>query len=142
MREEQGDETMDVRKRILIVDDETRVLFVLRGALTRLGDGYQVVTASSGRAALATVKQTPFDLVLTDLRMPDMDGIALTEAIRALQPGTVVIWMTAYGHHKVRTEAAQLAVYRCLDKPIKIGQIRQIVLEALGSAEKKAAKEG
>ena len=132
---------MHVQRRILIVDNEERVLFVMRGALARLGDGYRVVTASSGREALDKAKQTPFDLVLTDLRMPGMDGIELTEAIRALGSGAIVIWMTAYGCHKMRTEAAKLSIYCCLDKPIKVGQIRQIVREAFEAIENKASVE-
>jgi CheY-like chemotaxis protein len=130
---------MPVQKRVLVVDDEERVLFVMRGALARLGDGYQVVTASSGREALDKAKQTPFDVILTDLRMPGMDGIELTEAIRALDSGVIVIWLTAYGCHNVRTEAAQLSIYCCLDKPIKIGQIRQIVREAFEAVGNKAS---
>jgi two-component system response regulator HydG len=132
---------MHVQKHILVVDDEERVLFVMRGALTRLGDGYRVVTASSGREALDKARQIPFDLVLTDLRMPGMDGIELTEAIRALDSGAIVIWMTAYGCHKVRAEAAQLSIYCCLDKPIKVGQIRQIVRQAFEAVGNKASVE-
>ena len=80
-------------------------------------------------------------IVLTDLRMPGMGGIQLTEAIRALDSGAIVIWMTAYGCHKMRTEAARLSVHCCLDKPIKVGQIRQIVQEAFGAVENKSSVE-
>jgi DNA-binding NtrC family response regulator len=89
------------------------------------------------REALDKAKQIPFDLVLTDLRMPGMGGIALTEAIRALDSNAIVIWMTAYGCHKVSTDAARLSVYCCLDKP-KVDQIRQIVREAFEAVGNKA----
>ena len=126
---------MNVRKRILIVDDDERVLWVLHDALVRVEDGYEVVTARSGREALHEFGKQPFDLVITDLRMPGMDGVELTRAIRALDPGAAVIWITAYGSHEVRDELARLAVYDCLDKPLEIAEIRQVVREALEATE-------
>ena len=122
---------MDVRKRILIVDDEENVLFTLRATLAKLDNGADIVTASSGRQALEKVREMSFDLVLTDLKMPDMDGVAMTEAIRALRAGIVVIWMTAYGCCAVHAEAKRLGVYRCLDKPLEVTEIRRIVGKAL-----------
>ena len=126
---------MSVRKRILIVDDDERVLWVLHDALVRVEDGYEVVTARGGREALHEFGEQPFDLVITDLRMPDMDGIELTEAIKALDSDAAVIWITAYGSHEVRGETVRLAVYDCLDKPLEIAEIRQVVREALEAAE-------
>jgi DNA-binding NtrC family response regulator len=126
---------MSVRKRILIVDDDERVLLVLHDALARAEDGYEVVTSRSGREALHKFGEQPFDLVITDLRMPDMDGVELTRAIRALDPGAAVIWITAYGSHEVRDELARLAVCDCLDKPLEIAEIRQAVRDALQAAE-------
>jgi DNA-binding NtrC family response regulator len=126
---------MSVLKRILIVDDDERVLFVLHDTLVRVENGYEVVTSRSGREALDQFKERPFDLVVTDLRMPDMNGIELTEAIRALDPSAAVIWITAYGSHEVRDELARLAVCDCLDKPLEIAEIRQAVREALETTE-------
>jgi DNA-binding NtrC family response regulator len=126
---------MSACKHILIVDDDERVLFVLRRILTGLGDGYEVATAGSGREALSEAGVSPFDLLITDLRMPGMSGVELTEAIKALNPKTVVVWVTAYGCHRVADEAARLSVYKCLDKPLKVGEIRQVVREALESTE-------
>jgi DNA-binding NtrC family response regulator len=125
---------MDTHKRILVVDDDERVLFVFHDTLVRLGAEYEIVTARSGRQALDKARELPFDLVITDLRMPDVGGVELTEAIRASNSTTVVIWMTAYGCHRFSTEAARLAVYRCLDKPLEVGEIRRIVWQALKTA--------
>jgi DNA-binding NtrC family response regulator len=122
---------MDISKRILVVDDDERVLFVFRGALVRLGSDYEIVTAQNGCEALERAREASFDLVITDLRMPDMDGIALTEAIRAMDSGVVVIWVTAYGCHKLKADAARLAVYGCLDKPVEINEIRETARKAL-----------
>ena len=122
-------------KRILVVDDDERVLLVVHDALMRLGCEFEIATARNGREALEKVREAPFDLIITDLRMPDVDGIALTEAIREIDLEVVVIWMTAYGCHAMRDEAARLAVYRCLDKPVEIGEIREAVRQALRAGE-------
>jgi DNA-binding NtrC family response regulator len=122
---------MNVRKRILIVDDDEQVLFVLHRILARTDGGYEITTARNGREALKNAAETRFDLIITDLRMPDMGGVALTEAITALNTSTIVIWMTAYGCNLSRADAKRLGIYRCLDKPVEIHEIRQVVRGAL-----------
>ena len=129
------------KKRILVVDDDERVLLVLHDILAGLGSQYEVVTAQSGYEALDKARKTPFDLLIADLRMPGMDGVELTEAIKALSPSTVVIWITAYGSQETSAEAQRLGVYRCLDKPLEVAEIRQIALEALGAAGRQKANE-
>ena len=124
---------METRKRILIIDDEVNVLFVMHDALAKLGDEYEIVTAQGGHEAMRKALATPFDLIITDLRMPDLDGVELTRAVKTLNPDTVVIWMTAYGYHKVSDTATRLMVYHCLDKPVEVAEIRRIAREALES---------
>ena len=124
---------MVLRRRILIIDDEVNVLFVMHDALAKLDDEVEIVTAQGGHEAMRKAIATPFDLIITDLRMPDLDGVELTRAIRTLNPDTVVIWMTAYGYHEVSDTAARLMVFRCLDKPVEVAEIRRIVREALES---------
>jgi two-component system response regulator HydG len=131
---------MDTCQNILVVDDEEQILFILSSALSRLGDRCKVMTFSSGQQALEQARTTPFDLMLTDLRMPDMDGAALTEAVQAIYPQIVIIWMTAYGCPATRSQAERLGVYRCLDKPLEIAEIRQIVREALTRAKSKSVR--
>lgn len=126
---------MGLRKRILVIDDEESVLFVVQDGLIRLGDEYEVATAQNGHEALGKVRAMPFDLVITDLRMPDIDGVELTEAIKALHPNTVVIWMTAYGCHNMRAKAVQLRVHSCLDKPVEVAEIRRIARAALAGTK-------
>jgi len=125
---------MAATKRVLIVDDEDKILFVLRHALARLGQECQVQTASDGRQALEMARAAPFDLVVTDLRMPEMDGIELTRALRDLDGSPVVIWMTAYDGYIQAAEMERLQVHCCLDKPIEIGDLRRIVSEVLWPA--------
>ena len=125
-------------KRILVVDDDERVLFVLHDILAGLGSQYEVVTAQSGYEALDKAKEMPFDLLITDLRMTGMDGVELTKAVRTLSPSTVVIWITAYGTQETSAEAQRLGVYRCLDKPLEVAEIRRIAREALDVAGRQA----
>jgi CheY-like chemotaxis protein len=117
--------------RILIVDDDPRVLLILRATLERMSNGYQIVAAQAGTEALEKIRDKPFDLVITDVRMPGIDGIELVKAIRTLNLNTAVIWITAYGCHKLQEECDRLAIDRCLEKPLRIGEIRQAALAAL-----------
>jgi CheY-like chemotaxis protein len=122
---------MGAPKRILVVDDEAKILFVLNHALVKLGGGCHILTATNGQEALAIARDTPLDLIITDLRMPGMDGISFTEAVRALDYDPIVIWMTAYDCCTARGQARQLRVHHCMDKPIEICEIRRIVSGAL-----------
>jgi DNA-binding NtrC family response regulator len=118
-------------RRILIVDDEAKVLYIMRTALKMLDRGLEIEVARNGQEALQEIEDRFFDLIITDLKMPDVSGVKLTEAIRSLSPATVVVWVTAYGCYRVHEAGKRLGVYRCLDKPIKIGQIRQVARDAL-----------
>jgi DNA-binding NtrC family response regulator len=124
---------MDAPKRILVIDDDAAVLFVLQDILAKLGQGYETVTCSNGSDALLEFEKAPFDLVMTDLRMPGMDGIELTQMVQNLVPGTAVIWLTAYGYADSEQEAKRLRVYRCLDKPVEASELQRIVRETLAS---------
>jgi CheY-like chemotaxis protein len=124
---------MIAHKRILVVDDEAMVLFIFNDTLQALGKTNEIVTAQSGLEALNEFKEKPFDLVITDLSMPGMDGVQLTEAIRTLNPETAVIWITAYGCHNVVSDAERLGVITCRDKPLEVPEILQMAREALNA---------
>jgi two-component system response regulator (stage 0 sporulation protein F) len=119
-------------KRILIVDDEETILTVLKGSLRVLGPEYEVVTATSGDAALERLHQQTFDVVVTDYLMGGMDGLQLMEIIHSINPETRVIMLTAYGGNELEEETRRLQAYRYLSKPLEIHAFRQVVQEALG----------
>lgn len=119
-------------KRILIVDDEEQIISTLSRSLKKLGDGYDIVTAANGHEALIRLREAPADLVITDLKMPGMDGVALTQVAYAILPGAKIIWMTAYDIWE--SEARRLGVYRYLNKPLDVIELRKIVREALETA--------
>jgi DNA-binding NtrC family response regulator len=133
---------MGRQRRILVVDDEARVLFVLRHALARVIEPYEVEAASSGREALQKIAEMDFALVLTDLRMPDIDGIELSREVRAHHPHAAIIWMTAFGSHLVAAEADELGIDACLDKPVPISRIRDAVRDALERRRQRVSEGG
>jgi CheY-like chemotaxis protein len=126
---------MNYNKRILLVDDEERVLFVLSSSLEKLGDDVEIVTAANGREAWQAAQRSPFDLLITDLRMPVMDGVELTQEIKALQPQTAVVWITAHSASLREADANRLGVYCCLEKPLGVGEIRAAARAALDNGE-------
>ena len=122
------------KKRILIVDDEEAILSVLRGGLKKLGPDVQIVTTTDPQIAIEHVKEAPFDLILTDYRMDQMDGMALIASIHAIRPDARIILMTAYGTADLKAVAEkELTAY--LEKPFSVEEIRNIVFQALQSTQ-------
>jgi YesN/AraC family two-component response regulator len=85
---------MTEKPRVLVIDDEE----VIRSAARRILEGYDVTTAGNGREGLREMRKGPFDLVLTDLKMPGMDGIEVLKGAKELSPETEVIIITGYGN--------------------------------------------
>jgi len=117
--------------RILIVDDEESVLTVLKHGL-RMLDNYEVATACDGASALEMLQQVQFDLVVTDYKMAGMDGLKLLETVKAIQPSTKVILMTAYGTDEIQAEALRLQACQYLEKPVEISTFQNVIETALG----------
>lgn len=120
-------------KRILLVDDEEHVLFVLCRGLQKLGPMYEIVTARNGLEALDKLDESPVDLLITDLAMPHMDGVKLTEALRSRDPDAKVVWVTA--HAQWKDDAERLGVYRYILKPLNLEEIREVAREGMGLAQ-------
>jgi len=119
------------RKRILVVDDEVKLAFLLKQSLLNLGPEYEIETANSALEALKIMEDNPCDLVITDFRMRGMGGLDLMRALKAESPETLVILMTAYGSPEIVAEAKRLDVYRYITKPFPIEEFQEIVREAL-----------
>ncbi len=100
---------------ILIVDDEKNYLTILTAILEE--EGFEVLTALSGQEALEIQKTSDVDLVLTDMKMPVMDGIELLEHIKAIDPELPVVMMTAHGTVDKAVEAMQKGAYSYILKP-------------------------
>ena len=102
--------------RILVADDEAGIREFLSDALA--ADGHEVVLAADGDEAARLVDQRSFDLVLTDLKMPGRDGMALLRKLRAEQPEVQVVVLTAHGTVDTAVEAMKLGAFDYLRKPI------------------------
>ena len=109
------DETPAHKGRILIIDDQRNMRATL--AMLLRGNGYEVEAAGSGRAGQEMGAAGAFDLVLTDLRMGELDGIEVLRAIKRAQPLTEVIVMTAYGTIESAVEAMKLGAFDYIQKP-------------------------
>ena len=117
--------------RVLIVDDEENVTVLLQRSLARLGPDLEVWVANSGAQALELLNGKWFDLLITDYRMPYMNGLELTEAVRRCHPGIQIIWMTAYPSPQIAELADRLAVAYYLVKPFSSRDLREVVRELL-----------
>jgi DNA-binding NtrC family response regulator len=118
-------------KKMLIVDDEETLTYSLYQSFIVSKNEYEVVTAASGDEASEKLDRTNFDLVITDIKMPGMDGMELLSLIKSKYPATEVIVMTAYGSPEKRDEALQKGARFYIEKPFEIKEIKQIVMELL-----------
>ncbi|MBI2198676.1 MAG: sigma-54-dependent Fis family transcriptional regulator [Candidatus Rokubacteria bacterium] len=114
--------------RVLVVDDEENMVHVLTKLLR--GEGFEVEGAGTGEAALEKLRAGPFELVLTDLKLPDTDGIEILKAARELHPETVVVLITAFGTIGSAIEAMRAGAYDYVTKPFRAGEILQAVEKA------------
>jgi DNA-binding NtrC family response regulator len=132
----------------LIVDDEENVTLTLQRGLKKLPN-CEIATATGAQQALDLFAQRSFDLLITDYRMPGMDGIALAARVQKLYPGTAAIIITGYGSQMLHQQATGISIQRILEKPVKLTEIRTVASEALAvaynafpSPEVRRAKEG
>ena len=116
-------------EKILVVDDEQSMTQFLGIVLRK--EGYQVVTVNNGREALEKVKTEGPDVVITDIKMPGMDGIQLLQGIKKHDPGIPVVIMTAYASQQSAIEAVNLGAFQYLIKNAKNDEIKLIVRNAL-----------
>ncbi len=117
---------MSSKGRLVVIDDEVNAAAALETLLK--DDGYEVARANDARSGLELVEKTDPDIVLTDLRMPGMDGLELLAKIKETRPDTMVLLMTAFGTVKTAVKAMKLGAEDYLGKPIDVEEL-EIVLE-------------
>ena len=120
---------MTARSHILLVDDDERLRHAAGKVLA--AEGYQVVSAASGREALEVLKQEGVALVVSDLRLPDLDGIALLKQVRELLPEAEVVMITGHGSVEKAVEAMRLGAYDFMEKPLDSAALLKTVAKAL-----------
>ncbi len=117
------------KKQVLIVDDEPNLRKILAAQLSR--DGYDVLLAEDGEQGLALLRENHIDLVVTDLRMPKVDGMTLLREALAHDPDLPIVMITAHGTVDTAVEALKLGAFDYLTKPFDKDEVRQIIGKAL-----------
>ena len=120
---------MKTKGRIVVIDDEVNAASALETLLRE--DGYEVSRANDGGSGLQLLEKIEADVVLTDLRMPGMDGIELLARIKEIRPETLVILMTAYGTVKTAVKAMKLGAEDYLGKPIDVEELEVVLQRAV-----------
>ena len=115
--------------RILIIDDEERMCWALKRAFNH--KGYQVVTTTSGLQGIDLTKETEPELVILDLKMPDIDGIEVLKGIKKINPHIPIIMITAHGTIETAIEAMKIGATDYIIKPFELEEIRALVKQAL-----------
>jgi CheY-like chemotaxis protein len=126
-----GEASLVYANRILIVDDEPTLIFFLRRGLSEAGLSCEVECVGSGEEALAKLAFGKYQVLITDFKMPGINGLTLAAAARSLHPAIGIILMTAYGSREVEAEAEQIVVDGYLTKPFQMEELRNLVERVL-----------
>jgi CheY-like chemotaxis protein len=123
--------------RILIAEDEEVIRSLVARALAQ--DGHAVVTASDGAEALEllTREHGGFELLLTDIRMPIMDGIALALAVARDHPQVAILLMTGFADQRERASGLDALIHEVITKPFSVADIRRVVNDAIAAGAKR-----
>jgi excisionase family DNA binding protein len=120
-----------VRRRVLVVDDEASIRDLLEKTLT-LNNEYDVDVAPDGRSAIERMRMYPYDLLITDLKMPGMDGLTVIREARRYKADLPVIIITGFSTESAAIEAANVGVAGYLTKPFRVSKVLEVTAKALG----------
>lgn len=123
-------------KRILIVDDEENIRLGLSKLLSQ--DGFAVELAANGTEALEVLQRQRVNLVITDINMPDMNGIGFLREVSRRYPSINVIMITAYGGVESYLEAMNLGALEYLHKPVRLDELRSVMKKIFRSTDNAA----
>jgi len=118
-------------KHVLIVEDEKTVQLTLLDGLRKYEKEFRVLTAENGVVAKEVLEKLPVDLVVTDLKMPGMDGFELLSLIRKNHPYIPVIVMTAFGNPELEKWLESVGIFAYLEKPVDFTELTNKILSAL-----------
>ena len=125
---------------ILVVDDDSSMREFLEILLTQ--EGYQVYTAENGEQGCEILKRESFDLVITDIRMKDVDGIDVLKKAKEASPETMVVMISAFATAETAVEAMREGAYDYIPKPFKVKEFKKIVKDTLKSKKSVPAANG
>lgn len=118
-----------MKKRILLVDDEKNILKVMSASLKK--EGYDVETARSGEEAIGKIGNNRYNLVITDYKLPRINGLDLIQELKSKDPELPIIILTAYGTIEKAVEAMKKGAYNYLTKPINLEELNIVVSDAI-----------
>ncbi len=124
-------------KNVLVVDDENSFLRSLSDGLNTYSGDFSVLTAENGNQAVEVLKSTKIELVVTDLKMPEMDGLKLLAHMSKNYPDTPAIVMTAYGNPKLEHHIKKLGISQYIEKPLDFDALVDKIFEILAPSSKK-----
>lgn len=132
----------EIMKQVLIVDDEARLLKSIAAGLQNYKDNFEVLTALNGKAAVGILKTVEVDLVVTDLRMPEMDGFELLAYISHTHPFMPAVVMTAFATTEIEERVNKSGIFKLLEKPIDFDRLAETILESLEQEGKEGSVAG
>jgi DNA-binding NtrC family response regulator len=115
--------------RVIVVDDDDIFLSLVQDTLENFG--YEIVVSGNYDEAVRRIEEKPFDLMITDIRMPGHDGVELAHLARKLNPSINVIFMTGYANLSTTQEAVKEGASDYIMKPFELDEFRQAVLKAI-----------
>lgn len=118
-----------MRDSVLLVEDKHELRLMLKTALSK--EGYQVQEAADGKTALSRLRSNQFSLILTDLKVPDLNGLEILQAARDIAPQTPVVIMTAYGSIEDAVRAIKEGAYDFIQKPLNLGHLILLLRRAI-----------
>jgi len=121
--------------RVLIIEDDEEMRSLLRDFFD--AEGYQPEAVSNGYDAFGRLTKKPFDLVITDIRMPGLTGLDILPRIKKIQPEAAIIVITAFGTEEVRRKAFERGANAYLEKPIHFQELRDLIRDVIFAKEKR-----
>jgi CheY-like chemotaxis protein len=131
---------VEERIRVLLVDDEPDLLSVLAEDLSEAG--YDVTAVTSGAAAVAAARREKFDVAVTDVKMPGMDGVETMSRLRQIDPGLPVVVATGYVSEATRCDFVERGAAGLILKPFRLEQICALLARATGFRDSPVAQGG
>ncbi|MEI6263185.1 MAG: response regulator, partial [Deltaproteobacteria bacterium] len=129
-------------KNVLIVDDEISLLLSIKAGFEPYKDRFNLFTAEDGKKAIGILKSNPIDLVVTDIRMPEMGGFELLVYINANFPSIPAIVMSAYGTREIEGQFESIGIVSFLDKPVDFNKLVESIEEGLQRSSQSGAMTG
>ena len=113
--------------RVLIIEDDEEMRSLLKDFFTE--EGFETDSVSNGSEAFRKLVKEPFDLVITDIRMPGLTGLDILPGMKRLQPGAPIIAITAFGSEEVYRKAMERGATVYLEKPVHLQELRELIHE-------------